>query len=61
MWLLGMYSLLFVVFEILAVGLLFAFENIAPAAASPVFMGALLAGFVIPWPIAVRLTEGWDA
>jgi hypothetical protein len=60
MWLLGMYTILFVVAEGVAVGLLWALSQIAPAAADPVFMAALLAGFVVPWPIAVRLTDGWD-
>jgi hypothetical protein len=60
MWLLGIYTILFVVFEIVAVGLLFVFDKVVPDVASIVFMVALLAGFVIPWPIAVRVTEGWD-
>lgn len=60
MWLLAVYGILFVVAEVLSVGLLFLFESIMPSAANAVFMIALLAGFVLPWPLAVRLTDGWE-
>ncbi len=60
MWLLGIYTVIFVICEVFAVGLLYVFDKVVPDLASVVFLFALLAGFVIPWPIAVRVTEGWD-
>jgi hypothetical protein len=60
MWLLGIYGILVIVSEALSVGLLYLFNLILPSAADAVFMAALLAGFVLPWPVAVRITDGWE-
>ena len=60
MWLLGIYTLLVAVSETMAVGMLFLAERWLTDYSSIVFVTSIFVALIVPWFIAVRLTEGWE-
>ena len=57
MWLLLIYSIFVGLGVLGSVALLFVFEKISPDFSGIIFILALFAALIVPWPLAVWMTE----